>query len=107
MKHEMNPVVHSFGHAVLTLLYISAIGWFMSHTQDIFANVEEPNFLIPVSMLLLFVLSATITGTLVLGRPILLYLDGKKRQALEFFGYTVAWLSVVTVFAFVALSMSA
>lgn len=56
----------------------------------------------PVIFLMLFVLSAAIVGALVLGRPILLYLDGAKSEALKFFGYTLGWLFVILVI-FVAL----
>jgi hypothetical protein len=51
---------------------------------------------------MLFVLSATIVGSLVLGRPILLHLEGKKNEALRFFGYTVGWLAILTVIIFLA-----
>jgi hypothetical protein len=104
MKHEINPVLHSFGHSVLTLLYITGVALFMSHTKDLFGAVKEPNFLIPVGMLLLLVVSATVTGTLVLAKPILLYLDGHKREGLKFFGMTVGWLALITVIVFVVLS---
>jgi hypothetical protein len=56
----------------------------------------------PLALLMLFVLSATIVGSLVLGRPILLHLEGKKNEALRFFGYTVGWLAILTVIIFLA-----
>lgn len=101
------PVWRSLGHAVMTLLYILAIALFLSNTKTLFEGVQEPNILIPVGMLLLFVVSATVTGALVLGQPILMYLDGKKREAVHFLGYTIGWLALMTVIVFIALGMSA
>jgi hypothetical protein len=49
---------------------------------------------------MLFVVSATIVGSLVVGRPILLFLDGKKNEALRFFGYTLGWLAAFTLVIF-------
>lgn len=51
-------------------------------------------------MLLLLILSATVTGSLVLGRPILWYLDGKKKEAVSLFVATVGFLFLITIFAF-------
>jgi hypothetical protein len=41
---------------------------------------------------LLFVISAAISGALILGKPSLLYMEGKRRDALEFFAFTLGWL---------------
>ena len=94
MKNKL--ILHSLGHAVLVLLYISGVAWVMSHGKQIFGEVDN-TFWIPVAFLTTFVLSAAITGSLVLGRPILLYLDGKKKEALVFFGYTLAWLAAILI----------
>lgn len=53
-------------NALGTALYIAAVATFMSHTSEIFNEVEEKTALIPFAMLLLFVLSATVTGSLVM-----------------------------------------
>lgn len=45
---------------------------------------DEPDTIFaPIIMLMLFVFSAAITGSLVLGRPILWYIDGKKKEAVH------------------------
>lgn len=48
-------------------------------------------------MLLLFVISATVTGFLILGKPITLYLDGAKKEAFRFLAMTVGWLAAFLV----------
>ena len=60
------------------------------------------NFLGPVAFLLLFVLSAAITGALILGRPVVLYLENRKLEAVKLFLYTVGWLFVTTLAALIA-----
>ena len=37
--------------------------------------------LVPIVMLMLFVFSAAVTGSLIFGQPVLWYLDGKKKEA--------------------------
>lgn len=59
----------------------------------------------PVAVLMLLVLSAAITGTLVLGRPLIMYLDGAKKEALKFFGYTVGWMFFLTVMIFLIMAI--
>jgi hypothetical protein len=89
---------HAVGHAILVLLYTSGVAWILFNGQRIFGRVTS--FWGPLAVLMLFVVSATIVGSLVLGRLILLYLDGKKNEALRFFDYTVGWLATFTLVVF-------
>ncbi len=95
LNDDKSPGLHSLGHALLAFAYISCVALLMFNGQALFGNTEHQTFLMPVMMLSLFVLSATITGTLILGRPILMYWDGKKKEAMQFLGYTVAWFAVI------------
>ena len=98
-------IVHSLGHAILVGVYVSLVSLVMSHGSTWFGN--EDTAWTPVAVLMLFVLSAAITASLVLGRPLLMFLDGKKKEALQFFGYTVGWLFIVTIIVFVVLAVTA
>lgn len=55
---------------------------------------------IPIAMLMLFVFSAALTGSLMFGRPILWYLSGRKREALSLLFYTLGIFFVLTVVVF-------
>ena len=99
---SIKPVWHSLGHAVLVLVYVSAVAFVMGHGNQFFG--QHDTAWTPVAVLMLFVLSAAVTGSLVLGRPILMYLDGKKKEALQFFDYTVGWLFVLTLVVFLVLA---
>lgn len=80
---------------------MASVSLIMRNGEKIFGKME--NFLGPIAFLLLFVLSASVVGALVLGRPILLYLDGFKKEAVKLFGYTVSWLFGITVVVFAIL----
>ncbi|MCR4274819.1 MAG: hypothetical protein NUW02_02090 [Candidatus Campbellbacteria bacterium] len=86
-----NYLLRSFMNAGGVCIYVSGIAWLGFNTQGI-DNVA--GFALPIFMLLLFVVSASITGGLVLGKPILLYLDGMKREAFILFCATLGWLVV-------------
>jgi len=83
----------SFVNAVGVFIYVAAIAWLGFNSKAIF-GAEPNNFLAPLFMLLLFVVSASITGLLVLGKPILMYLNGLKKEAITMLFVTLAWLVV-------------
>jgi len=89
------PITYALANALLTVLYIIAVALFMYNGEKIFGHADTA--FIPIVMLLLFVLSATITGSLMFGRPILWYLDGKKKEALILLGHTIGIFSAVTI----------
>jgi hypothetical protein len=89
--------------ALLTAAYIAALSLFFFNAQSIFGQKED-NFLMPLLMLLLFVISAAITSFLVLGKPIRMYIDGAKREAVNLFFITLAWLFVFAVIVAVVLA---
>lgn len=82
-----------FIHALLTALYVYAISSFMMTVEDL--NLESS--LGPTVFLLLFVLSAAVTGFLVFGKPLLWYIDGKKKEALRLLLSTVTCLLILVL----------
>lgn len=92
--NKLQNIKYSFLSATGVFIYVSAISWFFSNAKVIFGNTTEPNFLIPILMLLLFVISASITGLLVLGKPIHLYLSGHKKEAFTLLFSTLVWLVI-------------
>ncbi len=82
--------LRSFLHAAGVFVYVSFVAWLMFNNQKIFD--EQDNFLVPVFMLLLFLISATVTGLLVLGKPIHMYMNGLRREAFTLLFATLVWL---------------
>ena len=92
----------AFLHALATALYVATLVscvFYAPKTSD-----ESFTILIPITMLLVFVFSAAVTGSLVFGRPILWYLDGKKKEALSLLAHTLLVLFVIIVLAVLTLS---
>lgn len=89
-KYFKNPMVN----ALLAEVYIICIVLLI---QIFTKSGIEDTILIPMVMLSLFVLSASIMGYLFLGEPIQLYLNGEKSQAVTFFMKTVGTFSVLVV----------
>ena len=56
-----------------------------------------------IAALLLFTMSALIVGGLLVGKPIFLYIDGKKKEALTLLGWTLGVFFIVMVIMLVIL----
>ena len=87
-------VIDSLG----VLVYSSAIAFVMFNGEKLFGKAD--NFTGPLMILLLFVVSAVVTGALFLGRPIYLYLSGFKKEGIQLFFYTLASLIAITLIIF-------
>jgi hypothetical protein len=85
------------------LAYIFLLVSFLNNAQKILG--KPPEILIAAVMLLVFVLSASITGLLVLGRPIHLYFNGLKKEALILLCSTLACLFVFMVVILIILAI--
>ena len=83
------------------LIYTSAVAWMFFNGQIIFSKASS--FLMPLFLLLLFVISASVTGLLVLGKPIHLYLSDLKKEAFTLLFATLAWLILFLVVIVVVL----
>jgi len=88
--------------SLATAAYIVAISTFLFYAGQ--AKIgQNNNFLVPMVMLFLLVFSAALTGFLIFGKPALLYLDGKKKEALTLLTCTLGLFFVITVLSIVIL----
>lgn len=89
-------------NSIATAFYIITVGCFMYFASLI--KVGRANtILVPIALLLLFVFSAAITGFLIFGKPAQMYVDGKKKEALSLFAYTLTFFSIITLIAIILL----
>ena len=88
-------VKFAFLSALGQAAYILLIALFVLYTGRLEGN--EPGILPIITFLLLFVFSASLSGALILGKPILLYLEGKKKEAIMLFGLTLGWLMLFLI----------
>ncbi|PIN87995.1 hypothetical protein COV12_00855 [Candidatus Woesearchaeota archaeon CG10_big_fil_rev_8_21_14_0_10_32_24] len=94
-------IKRAFIDAIGTTAYIILVVSFIFSLQVL--APKEDIVIIPIAMLLLFVTSAAITGFLVFGKPVMLYIDGKKKEAVSLLGYTLGILFLITIIFFIFL----
>ena len=89
-------VLNSLGVAI----YIFLVVLFLNNAQNILGP-QDNKILSPMIFLLLFVFSALLTGFLVLGRPIMLYINGLKKEGLRALLYTGLGLFIILIIVFI------
>jgi hypothetical protein len=103
LKLMSNSKLIKYGllHSVLVVAYISLIALLLNKGEKLFGDGKS--VIIPIFMLLLLVLSAAIMGILIFGKPVMLYLDGMKKEAIKLLFYTVGFLFAITLIFSIAL----
>jgi len=96
MKNK--TIRYAFLDAILTSGYIVLVGSFFFYGENFFSFPKEDTVFAPILMLSLLVFSVALVGSLIFGRPILWYLDGKKREAVMLLAYTLAFFFLATLF---------
>lgn len=86
---------HPFFHALGATAYIAGISTFLFYIPERFFGPED-TVLAPIMMLSLLVLSAALMGFLFAYMPLRFLWEGKKEEALRFFGKTIGWFAVFT-----------
>ncbi|MBU1039156.1 hypothetical protein KKC17_02960 [Patescibacteria group bacterium] len=91
MKQIKIPILwQSLIQATGLIVYIVGVSWLLQNGQRLFG--DDKNLIGPIALLLLLVISASLSGLLVLGRPITLYLNNFKKTAWQSLAYTISWL---------------
>ena len=93
-------IQQSFWLALGEGIYITLVALLMFTIEKLFGAKPDPVIIAPIALLLLFVISASVSGALILGKPVMLYLDGQKKEAVQLFGLTLAWLVLFLIIAF-------
>ena len=102
---DMKAFKRSLPYSAGAALYIALVATFMQNAEKIFDSADKPDgVLAPISFLLVFVVSAATMGMLVFGKPLMLYLDGQKREGVMTAVCTIAQLAAYTVLLFVVLA---
>jgi hypothetical protein len=73
----------SFVYSIITTVYIIGIAFFMFNTDKIFGEMNS--VVSVVAFLIPFFLSALVVGGLLLEKPIMMYIDSKKKSSLSIF----------------------
>lgn len=78
-----------------TFVYIILVALFFTHGSKIFGQAD--NLWGGIIILLLFVISALIVGLLILGRPIIFYLNGLRKEGVQLLIYTMMALLLLLI----------
>ena len=88
--NNKNLAKWGFVHSVGVVIYTLLVALLMQNGDKIFGKTDT---VFSASLFLtLFVLSAAVVISLVAGKPVMLYLDGKKKEAVTLLGYTIMFL---------------
>lgn len=79
------------------VLYVAGFAFLAD--SNIFKQNNAPEIFSIAFVLILFIVSASITGFLVLAKPIMLFMDGHKRQSVTFLFSVIGWLILFVLFA--------
>jgi hypothetical protein len=91
------PFLYASGAALYIVFIVSIL-----QITNVFFKPVEGTLIIPMTMLSLFVLSASIMGYFFLSEPVSLLVEGKKGEAIIFFGKIVgAFACYVAFFAII------
>ncbi len=93
-----NPFLNALAASGYILVLVSVMTWGSGMAAD-----KPDSFLAPVAMISLFTLSAAVMGYVFCYTPLMLYFDGKKKQAVNLFLHT---MGVFAGFTFIALVLA-
>jgi len=94
-----NPIINAFS----ALAYIILVVAVMTFVTQPLKNKPD-TFLAPITALSVFTLSAAVMAYLFFYQPLLLFIDGKKKEAVSLFVRTVGFFAVFTAVALILLS---
>lgn len=86
-----NPILNAFGASGYILLVVCI----MTYVSQTFRNKPD-TFLAPVLMLSLLTLSVAVMAYMFFYQPLMLYIDGKKKLAVQLFLHTVGIFAGLT-----------
>lgn len=98
MKQFKNPVINALSASVYIALVVALLN-FVSLTQS-----DKPDTAFaPVAFLSLFTLSAAVMACLFFYQPLLLFIDGKKKESVNLFVQTVGVFAMFTAIIWILL----
>jgi len=90
-----------FINAASATLYISFVASFMFYGSKLFP--PKDTVLTPIAMISLFTLSSAMMGYLFIYQPLIFFLDGQKKRAVNLFLQTIGVFAGITGIVFVLL----
>lgn len=82
-------------NALVAIIYIVAIVLVIGGISNLSVE-DKAGLMIPIAMLSLFTLSTAVMGYLFIFTPVTLYLDGKKKESVNYLLQTIGWFAGMT-----------
>lgn len=92
-----NPFLNALAASLYIVIIACVMFYGISHTEP------ENSVIIPIAIVSLFTLSAAVMGYVFLSQPVQLFLDGKKKNAINLFIQTVMAFGAITALLLVLL----
>lgn len=92
----------AFVDALGVVAYVGFFAWFVNSLHNWFGS-DPGGWLGMVFFLMMFIISASVTGSLVLMKPILLFMEGERKEAVHLFLYTLGFLVLMALIVVVLL----
>lgn len=86
-----NPFINAISASAYIILVVGIINFISEHLKN-----EPDTFLAPILALSLLTLSVTVMAYLFFYQPLILFIAGKKKAALELFTRTVGVFAIIT-----------
>ncbi len=99
MNNIKTAIINSLG----VFAYVVAIATVMNNAEKLFG--KEDTIATGIAFLMLFTLSAGVVGSLIVGKPIFMYLDGKKKEAVSLLAWTLGCIAVITLIVLLYLGL--
>lgn len=95
-----NPLYNAFGAALYIFLVVTVMTLVTQPLRD-----KPDTFFAPITVLFMLTLSVAVMAYLFFYQPLLLFIDGKKKQAVDLFVKTVGYFAIFTALVLVALTL--
>jgi hypothetical protein len=90
-----NPMLLGLISALGVAIYVAAVSALMTNAEKLFGRMD--NVLSGAVFLLVFTVSAFVVGSLLIAKPVMLYIDGKKKDAVKLLLWSLFYLVLVTI----------
>ncbi|KUK83749.1 MAG: Uncharacterized protein XD98_0256 [Microgenomates bacterium 39_6] len=95
-----NPLINALGASAYIIMVVSVMNFVTKLVRD-----KPDTFFAPVIVLFILTLSVAVMAYLFFYQPLLLFIEGKKKEAVNLFVKTVGIFAVFTVVALALLSL--
>lgn len=98
-----NPFINAFAASSYILIVVVIMNLMTQHLMTQQLSNKPDTFFVPVTVLFMLTLSVAVMGFLFFYQPLLLVIEGKKKEAINLFIKTVGIFAVFTIFVLILL----